>query len=306
MGLDMNGVRFMLHAFNNGVDFTRSATIGRQNLALSPYIFKKSLEEFGYSSSDFATDHIFKSEDGFADSFFKSIGADSVESYDNSSYENATHIHDMNEPLPEHLKEKYSMVFDGGSLEHVFNFPVGIKNCMEMVEVGGYFLGSTPANNYLGHGFYQFSPELYYSIFTKENGFELESMIAYIPGQKAWFSVASPKSVQGRVYLDNSNPVYLMIKAKRISKKNIFETSPQQSDYAHIWDCAETGEDYAPVPSLKRKIITWLKMQIPQHWKPYIKRVIRPFNVLFDRRFFTPMNPTTSSPNATIQSNFDK
>lgn len=300
----MNGVRFMLHAFNQGVDFTRSATIGRQNLALSPIVFENSIKEFGYDCNKAGLDNIFKSEDGFADSFFKCIGADSVESFDNSSYENATHIHDMNTPLPDEFKEKYSMVFDGGSLEHVFNFPEGIKNCMEMVEVGGHFLGSTPANNYMGHGFYQFSPELFYSIFTEDNGFELESMIAYIPGIKAWFDVASPKSVQGRVWLDNSNPVYLMIKARRIAKKEIFAITPQQSDYAEIWKCAETGEDYGPTQSLKRKLLTWLKMQIPQHWKPYIKRAIRPFNFIFDRRFFSPTKPLTSTPSAEVQKHF--
>ena len=70
-----------------------------------------------------------------------------------------------------HLKNKYTLVIDGGCLEHIFNFPVAIKNCMEMLQEGGHFIGITPANNLMGHGFYQFSPELYFRIFSKENGF---------------------------------------------------------------------------------------------------------------------------------------
>jgi 2-polyprenyl-3-methyl-5-hydroxy-6-metoxy-1,4-benzoquinol methylase len=54
-------------------------------------------------------------------------------------------------------------VFDGGTLEHIFDYPTAIKNCMKMVKPGGHLLLTTPANNWFGHGFYQFSPELFYS-----------------------------------------------------------------------------------------------------------------------------------------------
>lgn len=70
----------------------------------------------------------------------------------------------MNREIPGDFIEKYSMVLDGGSLEHVFNFPVAVRNCMQMLQVGGHYLAITPANNFMGHGFYQFSPELYFSI----------------------------------------------------------------------------------------------------------------------------------------------
>jgi len=42
----------------------------------------------------------------------------------------------MSQPIDTIHKNKYDLVFDGGTLEHVFNFPVAIKNCMEMVKVG--------------------------------------------------------------------------------------------------------------------------------------------------------------------------
>ena len=83
----------------------------------------------------------------------------------------------MNIPISDSSKDKYTVVIDGGSLEHVFNFPIAIKNCMEMLQVGGYFISLAPANNMLGHGFYQFSPELFYRIFSKENGF---SVVQYV------------------------------------------------------------------------------------------------------------------------------
>ena len=97
----------------------------------------------------------------------------------------------MNKEVPPSLKGQYSMVLDGGTLEHVFNFPVAIKNCMEMLRVGGHYIGITPTNNFMGHGFYQFSPELYCSIFTRENGFELVSVVAFEDtARAAWYSCA--------------------------------------------------------------------------------------------------------------------
>ena len=47
---------------------------------------------------------------------------------------------------------------------------------MEMVKRGGHFIGVTTLNNFCGHGFYQFSPELYYRVFAPGNGFEVVKM----------------------------------------------------------------------------------------------------------------------------------
>ena len=41
-----------------------------------------------------------------------------------------------------------------------------------MLTVGGSIFVNTPANNMMGHGFYQFSPELMYRIFAEANGFD--------------------------------------------------------------------------------------------------------------------------------------
>ncbi len=43
--------------------------------------------------------------------------------------------------------------------------------------LGGHFISVTFANNFLGHGFHQFSPELYFRVFCPANGFEVESLM---------------------------------------------------------------------------------------------------------------------------------
>jgi len=42
------------------------------------------------------------------------------------------------------------VVIDSGSLEHIYNFPVAIANCMKMVKVGGSFFIFNMANNHMG------------------------------------------------------------------------------------------------------------------------------------------------------------
>ena len=88
---------------------------------------------------------------------------------DFSAYEGAAILHDLNEPVGDELKEKFTFVLDGGTLEHIFNFPVAITGAMEMVAVGGHLAIVTGGNNFFGHGFYQFSPELFFRAFNLEN-----------------------------------------------------------------------------------------------------------------------------------------
>jgi hypothetical protein len=205
----------------------------------------------------------------------------------------------MNSGLPGEVKEQYTTVLDGGSLEHVFNFPMAIRNCMEMVSVGGHYLGITPANNLMGHGFYQFSPELYFSVFARENGFDLISLIACEDRKRAtWYAVRSPREVRRRVTLTNAVPVSLLIVAKRVMKTVIFETTPQQNDYLSVWHQYATASDRVPpaAPRATRRVspLDRGKRRIPVLLKRLVRRVVRIHRGGFDPRFFQPLDPTKS------------
>src|SRR3546814_10809041 len=93
---------------------------------------------------------------------------------DNSAYEGAQVIHDLNEPLPPDLAQSYDTVIDIGLLEHVFNIGTGMKCVAEMVAPGGRFLCLNVANHHLGHGFWQFSPEVFFRTFCPAQGYQPE------------------------------------------------------------------------------------------------------------------------------------
>jgi len=164
-----------------------------------------------------------------------------VDSLDNSDFEGAQFVHDLNQPIPAAWKEQFDAVYDGGTLEHVFNFPIALRNCMELLRQEGRLFIQTCANNLCGHGFYQFSPELFYRALSAENGFEVERMVIHRVGPYgSWYEVSDPNAIRSRVELITFTPMHLLVQAKRTSIKPIFATMPQQSDYAVMWQAGGT------------------------------------------------------------------
>jgi SAM-dependent methyltransferase len=239
MGLDVNGTRFLLYARQRGVAFTTSAMIGRQQMLIGAKSLHRNYLQFGFDLELKTVEGLLTRSGGYAEPFLTLLGADEIVSFDASDYEGATYRHDFNQPIPDEFKNKFSVVLDGGSLEHIFNFPRAIKNCMEMVSEGGHFLAITPANNHCGHGFYQFSPELYFRIFSPANGFEIEQIAVYEETfDPPWYEVIDPVAVKERVMLINGEPSMLLIIAKKLKTVEIFAKPPQQSDYFTRWNAS--------------------------------------------------------------------
>ena len=236
MGITANCVRFLFYAKQQSVSFQKTLMLGRLNLYASKEDIKKNILLFknNVRSVDEAG---FKDE--YSEPLFEILGSETIDSIDYSNYEKATIIHDLNEPVPDSLKGKFTAIVDGGTIEHVFNFPQAIKNCMEMLAVGGHYTGITPVNNTMGHGFYQFSPELYFNIFRNENGFRVKKIIIYVQypdgSYSVWYEVMDPQKVKNRVMLSNSNPTYIMVIAEKIANVPVFLKTPQQSDYETLW-----------------------------------------------------------------------
>ncbi|MGE4017445.1 MAG: hypothetical protein AB7E82_13965 [Cyclobacteriaceae bacterium] len=200
----------------------------------------------------------------YAESFFRNLGAKVIDSIDASAYESASIIHDMNKPIPPEMFLKYSVVFDGGSLEHIFDFPTAIANCMNMVRLGGHFIGSVPANNLFGHGFYQFSPELFFRIFSMQNGFITKRVLLYFnePDSNI-YQVTDPATVKNRVKLMNAKETYMLVIAQKTGYIKPFVSKPQQSDYQflkwrHDSDDVSEKREKSGLKEFKRSMPKWL------------------------------------------------
>jgi hypothetical protein len=289
------------------VSFEATAMIGRQGMYVARPEIGRLIEAFGHPLGEADLDRICPGGRSYAEGFLGFLGAKTVHSVDYSDFEGATFVHDMNRPIPDDLAERYSSVLDGGTLEHVFNFPVSIKNCMEMVRVGGHYLAITPANNFFGHGYYQFSPELYFSILSEENGFQTEGMYAFEDRDNpTWYVVKNPRDVGGRVTLMNSQGVYLVIIARRVARKPIFERTPQQSDYVGRWSGNVAAGVPAPAPASRPLAMRVAKALTPAPLRRLLRaaltRPARPYQG-FDPRFFQPFDPIPGRQNQAISQN---
>lgn len=239
MGIDIHNLNFMAHARDLGVCFDASIGIGRQAVFIDDWMLARHRQARGLpplqerQTGPRATGAPVYFEPMLQQWF----GARVVDSVDASPYEEARLLHDMNLPWPTDgalasERGRFDAVLDFGCLEHVFDFPVAWRNCVDLCRVGGHLLHALPANNLAGHGFYQFSPELFFNLYRPERGFELQAVyLALKADPSRWWQVANPAQLGRRVNLRNSHEAYLLVLAKKLREIGPL-AAPQQSDYA--------------------------------------------------------------------------
>lgn len=244
MGIIGSNAAFYLDARARGARFDRTLTVGRQRWYVSPRetaaLAREYRPELAARAAEFAYGD-------YADHFLRLfLGVGELDALDRSAYEGASLTHDLNAPLPPHLHEQYDAVIDSGTLEHVFNVPVALATYMQLVRRGGTLFLSTPANNMCGHGFYQFSPELFFRVFGDVNGFRLTRLTlvthpfpgAELSGRQTWYEVADPAAIGARAPLMTGTPAFLMIEATRTDIVPVLAAPPLQSDYVARWSTA--------------------------------------------------------------------
>ncbi len=263
MGIDIHNLNFLAHAQDLGVRYERTLAIGRQALFIEPFELEdhrrlRGLPPLAEPARAAGAPRYFEPL------MQQWLGAHAAESVDASAYEHATHLHDMNLPWPEPSAQRgaYDAVLDFGCLEHVFNFPVAWRNVVDVCKVGGHVLHALPANNLAGHGFYQFSPELFFNLYRAANGFELRGLWFAVKGDRRhWWRVANPMEVKRRVNLCNAHEVYMLVLARKLRETGPLP-APQQSDYAQDeWLTGPSAPAADAPPSARQRVVRQLA-----HW----------------------------------------
>ena len=122
-------------------------------------------------------------------------------------------------------------------------------------KVGGHFIMTSPANNQMGHGFYQFSPDLFYRVFSEENGYQLRALFL-VPtfSEGDWFKIKDPATVGARVGHNAAvEQLSIFALAQRTKLVPLFSHPPQQSDYQRgVVELARQGQGREPVSLFRR------------------------------------------------------
>jgi len=241
MGLDFKGAAMVAYARQQGMPMASVLTLGRQESVITEAWCQHLKAAYGAP-----VEGLDYQREPYGEEFFKRLGAQRIDSLDYSDYQSSTLCRDLNDPPPAEPVEGYDLVYDGGTLEHVFHFPNAIANSMALVKVGGHFMASLPANQWLGHGFYQFSPELFFRVFSPENGFETVRIYLAENGnaQGKLYRVLDPAETGARTLIEGGRPLLILVWARKIAEVKPFQRWPQQSDYSARW--AEGKESEAP------------------------------------------------------------
>lgn len=112
-----------------------------------------------------------------ARTFFGMMGITDYWDMDFSDRDKPQILHDLNTPIPQRYIGKFSLIVDGGTMEHVFDVRQVMWNIVQMCKMSGWVVHLTPASNFMDHGFYSFSPCLFHD-FYEANGFG--DIICYI------------------------------------------------------------------------------------------------------------------------------
>lgn len=228
MGIDTTVIDFLLYAEKYVQNRDNLLTLGRQGIHISTATINK------------ISNMNFKNLGAYSESLFTQLKYNNIDSIDKSDYEYASIIHDLNFTIPEQLINKFDYIFDGGTIEHIFNIPQVFQNVITALKIDGLFVSVTCNNNFSGHGMYQFSPEIFLSVFQEKYGMEvLELYLAKVNTLKdEWLNVKNIKNIHGRnteMFSDNE-PVYILCIAKKICENgnSLFESPPQQYSYENI------------------------------------------------------------------------
>ncbi|MCZ6679497.1 MAG: class I SAM-dependent methyltransferase [Candidatus Poribacteria bacterium] len=110
--------------------------------------------------------------------FFKLLGVNDLMALDCSTYENPDIVVDLNLPVPDELRSQFDLILDGGTIEHVFDAKQALMNIALMLKPGGRIIHMAPMNNYVDHGFYQFSPTTFFDYYGVNGFADLRCVVA--------------------------------------------------------------------------------------------------------------------------------
>ncbi|MBM3206622.1 MAG: class I SAM-dependent methyltransferase [Candidatus Staskawiczbacteria bacterium] len=104
--------------------------------------------------------------------FFEYLGfaRKNITSLDVSNYECCDIEHDLNYPISEELHNRYDVVFDSGSIEHIISIKDVFFNMAKMLKIGGLVIQFAPVDM-INHGFINLNACIFNDFYTL-NGFE--------------------------------------------------------------------------------------------------------------------------------------
>ena len=193
---------------------------------------------------------------------FRLLGFEKTESIDYYPDEKPTYLADLNYPIDEKLKGKYSLVYDGGTMEHCFNPAQVMLNASLLVDLGGTVIHHVPMNNWVDHGFYQFSPTLFFDFYSTNKFSDLNMKVHFMGRHKESYINYNPRIDEPLPYaLGGTTRMMLFFSARKSTEFTDFKF-PVQGRYRELFGNEGDGPPKPKAGVAKRLQMSFRKRMI--------------------------------------------
>ncbi len=208
----------------------RALVLGRQKLHLKPPGLRKLAKVAQDNDIDVSPEDLVQ-EDGFTEALLNAFGYPKMEAMDFTPSEGAEHVHDLNKPIPKHLKEQFDVVLDGGTTEHIFHIGKALENCHALLKPGGIMMSYVAADGWFGHGFFQVGPDVPWRFWHHSLGYEvLEAGAHERQGQQRYHKIIDP-TLRARGGVKTFEGPTMLLYAMRKPLKAVRKITPVQGHY---------------------------------------------------------------------------
>ena len=148
-------------------------------------------------------------------------------------------------------------------MEHCFNPAQVMLNAATLTEVGGTVIHHVPTNNWVDHGFYQFSPTLFFDFYSANNFSNIKMKIHFMGRVRESYIDYDPQADDPLPYaFGGLTRVMVFFSAKKTAESTVFKF-PIQGRYRQFF-----GDKCASASKLKIGIMQRLRVS-------FRKRTIR-------------------------------
>lgn len=280
MGIARAMIKLLMREGNQERFLGHVLTIGRQNISPTTiHDLERLAKEMNFKLRPFSEDVPFdnkaaKNSPITDNILFFSLGFNGIDSIDYSDFEQCTITHDLNTDVPTNLYDKYDLIFDGGSTEHIFNVPKALENYHKALKVRGRIIHALPSNGLVDHGFYMFSPTLLWDYYSA-NKWEIKESLFYRHPREADAGLwdiyhYSPHCLDMLSYLNLSKSRYAIFFVVKKTDKSTFDASVQQKFYLEVWKGGLNTESvkFKKFYSWKKKIVNLLPERLKLILRP--------------------------------------
>ena len=145
--------------------------------------------------------------------FFRILGFETIDALDISPYEGANLTGDLNDSsLPARIPRRYDLIYDSGTIEHIFEITTAMRTLDALVDIGGAVVHATPSNGFLDHGFWQVSPDLFRSFYGSRR-YRCMTSALWVLGERPYSLLAERNlyRARGRAFIVRDAPAAIAV-----------------------------------------------------------------------------------------------